>query len=169
LGKCPCLKNMLTEGELRYVKKQLLREHFALLLTLVKAAGECHVVTWAPIPRWLHYNCCGDPTHCTNRNSDDFAGNMNLALADIRQLLEDMAALRKLTNVHIFNLLPAQGMTGPDMDIDHALELWGTDPVHPTEEGYAALADSVKQFCNNIIVGARAEASEAASKAAAPK
>jgi hypothetical protein len=59
-------------------------------------------------------------------------------------------------------------MTGPDMDIDHALELWGTDPVHPTEEGYAALADSVKQFANNVVVSARAAAAEAASKAAAP-
>jgi hypothetical protein len=78
------------EGELRYVKKQLFRELFALLLTLIKAAGDCHVVIWAPIPRWLHYSCCSDPSHCTNRNSDDFAGNMNLALADIRQWLEDM-------------------------------------------------------------------------------
>jgi hypothetical protein len=42
------------EGELRYVKKQLFRELFALLLTLIKAAGDCHVVIWAPIPRWLH-------------------------------------------------------------------------------------------------------------------
>jgi hypothetical protein len=80
-----------------------------------------------------------------------------------------MTALRKLSNVHIFNPLPALGMTGPDMDIDHALELWGTDPVHPTEEGYAALADSVKQFANDIVVSARAAAAEEASKAAAPK
>jgi hypothetical protein len=94
---------------------------------------------------------------------------MNLALGDIRQWLEDMAALRKLSNVHIFNPLPALGMTGPDMDINHALELWGTDLVHPTEEGYAALADSVKQFANNVVVSARAIAAEAASKAAAPK
>jgi hypothetical protein len=157
------------EGELRYVKKQLFRELFALLLTLIKAAGDCHVVIWAPIPRWLHYSCCTDPSHCTNRNSEDFAGNMNLALADIRQWLEDMIALRKLSNVHIFNPLPALGMTGPDMDIDHALELWGTDPVHPTEEGYAALAESIKQFANNIVVSARAAAAEAVSKAATPK
>jgi hypothetical protein len=157
------------EGELRYVKKQLFRELFALLLLLVKAAGECHVVIWAPIPRWLHYSCCGNPTHCTNRNSDDFAGNMNSALADIRQWLEDMATLRKLHNVHIFNPLPALGMTGPEMDIDHALELWGTDPVHPTEDGYAALAESVKQLSHDIVAGARAAASEEASKAAAPK
>jgi hypothetical protein len=139
-------KRYHVEGELRYVKKQLFRELFALLLTLIKAAGECHMVIWAPIPRWLQYSCCGNPTHCTNRNSDNFAGNMNLALADIRQWLEDMTALRKLINVHIFNPLPALGMTGPDMDIDHALELWGTDRVHATEEGYAALADFVKQL-----------------------
>jgi hypothetical protein len=44
-----------------------------------------------------------------------------------------------------------------------------SDPVHPIEEGYAALADSVKQFCHNIVAGARAAASEAASKAATPK
>ncbi len=35
------------EGELQYVKKQLCRELFALLLTLIKAAGECHIVVWA--------------------------------------------------------------------------------------------------------------------------
>ncbi len=86
------------EGELKYVKKQLFRELFALLLTLIRAAGDCHVVIWAPIPRWLHYSCCGDPTHCTNRNSDDFAGNMNLALADIRQWLEDMTNFRMFTS-----------------------------------------------------------------------
>jgi hypothetical protein len=103
------------------VKRQLFRELFALLLTLVKAAGECHVVIWAPIPRWLHYSCCGDPTHCINRNSEDFARNMNLALADIRQWLEDMTTLRKLVKVHIFNPLPALRMTRPDMDIDHPL------------------------------------------------
>jgi hypothetical protein len=94
---------------------------------------------------------------------------MNLALADIRQWLEDMTTLRKLSNVHIFNPLPALGMTGPEMDIDHALELWRSDPVHPTEEGYAALAESVKQFCHNIVAGARALASEAASKAVSTK
>ncbi len=162
-------KKYHVEGELRYVKKQLFRELFALLLSLVKAAGECHVVIWAPIPRWLHYSCCGNPTHCTNRNSEDFAGNMYLALADIRQWLEDMTTLRKLHNVHTFNPLPALGMTGPEMDIDHALELWGSDLVHPTEDGYAALAESVKQFSHDIVAGARAAASEDASKAAAPK
>jgi hypothetical protein len=162
-------KKYHVEGELRYVKKHLFHELFALLLSLVKATGECHVMIWVPIPRWLHYSCCGNPAHCTKRNSEDFAGNMNLALADIRQWLEDMTTLRKLPNVHIFNPLPALGMTGPEMDIDHALELWGSDPVHPTDEGYAALAVSVKQFFHDIVAGARAAASEAASKAAAPK
>jgi hypothetical protein len=47
--------------------------------------------------------------------------------------------------------------------------VWLSDPVHPTEEGYAALAESVKRFCHNIVAGARAAASEAASKAATPK
>ncbi len=59
---------------------------------------------------------------------------MNLALADIRQWLEDMTTLRKLPNVHIFNPLPTLGMTGPEMDIDHVLELLGSDPVHPTDK-----------------------------------
>jgi hypothetical protein len=94
---------------------------------------------------------------------------MNLALADIRQWLEDIIALRKLANVHIFNPLPALGMTGLDMDIDHALELWGTDLVHHTEEGYVALAESIKQLANHVVVSAQAAAAEAASKAAAPK
>jgi hypothetical protein len=54
---------------------------------------------------------------------------MNLALADIWQWLEDMFMLSKLTNVHIFNPLPALGMMGPDMDIDMHWSCW---QIHQT-------------------------------------
>ena len=59
-------------------------------------------------------------------------------------------------NVHLFDPCPALGLTGPDMDVEYAMELWGTDPVHPTENGYAALAESLTNFCHDTIEQARA-------------
>jgi hypothetical protein len=64
------------DGELKYVKKQLLRELFTQILELVKAAGDCQVVITLPLSRWLLYRCCGDPSHCTNRGEDSFSANM---------------------------------------------------------------------------------------------
>jgi hypothetical protein len=63
---------------------------------------------------------------------------MSQALKDIRLWLEDMLSLRELVNIHLFDPYPALSLTGPDMDVDYAMELWGTDPVHPNESGYAA-------------------------------
>jgi hypothetical protein len=42
-----------------------------------------------------------------------------------------MVDLRKLANVTVYNPCDAMSMTGPDMDVDRALELWGNDLVHP--------------------------------------
>jgi lysophospholipase L1-like esterase len=143
------------DGELKYVKKQLLRELFTQILELVKAAGDCQVVITLPLPR---YSCCGDPSHCTNRGEDSFSANMNQALKDIRLWLEDFLSLRKLGNVHLFDPCPALGLTGPDMDVDYTMELWGLDPIHPTENGYAALAASLTSFCQETIAEAQAAA-----------
>jgi hypothetical protein len=44
------------------------------------------------------------------------------------------------------------------MDVDYAMELWGLDPIHPTENGYAALAASLTSFCHDIIAQAQVAA-----------
>jgi hypothetical protein len=155
------------DGELRYVKKQLLRELFTQILDLIKAAGDCQIVLVLPLPRWLLYSCCSDLSHCTNRGDDSFSADMNQALKNIRQWLEDILTLRKLVNIHVFDPCPALGLTGPDMDVEYAMELWGTDPVHPTENGYAALAESLTNFCHETIEQARAAAEKKPSHGAA--
>jgi hypothetical protein len=97
------------------------------------------------------YSCCNDLSHCTNRGEDSFSADMNQALKDIRLWLEDMLTLRKLVNVYLLDPCPALGLTGPDMDVEYAMELWGTDPVQSTESGYAAQAASHTSFCHDTI------------------
>ena len=72
--------------------------------------------------------------------------------------------LLKLVNVHLFDPCPALGLTGPDMDVEY--ELWGTDPVHPTENGYGALAESLTNFCHDTIEQAQAAAEKKPSHGA---
>ncbi len=43
-------------------------------------------------------------------------------------------------------------------DVYYAMELWGLDPIHPTENGYAALAASLTSFCQETIAEAQAAA-----------
>jgi hypothetical protein len=90
------------------------------------------------------------------------------ALRDLKSWLEDMIDLRKLTNVTLYNPCDALSMTGPDMDVDRALELWGNDPVHPTETGYAALAQDIRSLCELTIADARARTAAASAPAAPP-
>jgi hypothetical protein len=80
-----------------------------------------------------------------------------------------MIDLRKLANVSLYNSCDALNMTGPDMDVDRALELWGNDPVHPTEAGYAALAQDIRSLCESTIAEARARTAEATAPAAPPQ
>jgi hypothetical protein len=54
-----------------------------------------------PLPRWLHFACCTDQAHLTNRGDTDFIENMHEALRDLRSWLEDMIDLRKLANVSL--------------------------------------------------------------------
>jgi hypothetical protein len=153
-------------GELRFLKKSAFRELFSLLHLIIKAAGRAQVIIWIPLPRWLRYACCGDPAHLTNRGDSDFIENMREALRNIKKWLEDMINLRKLTNV--YNPCEALSMTGPDMDVNRALELWGNDPVHPSEAGYAALALDIRALCESTVAEARVRATEAATQAVPP-
>jgi hypothetical protein len=93
-----------------------------------------------------------------NRSKVSFSGDINQALKDIQHWLKDMLSLRKLVKVHLFDPCPALGLTGPDMDVDYAMELWDLEPIHPTENGYAALAASLSKFCQEIISQACATA-----------
>jgi hypothetical protein len=103
-------------GELRFLKKSSFRELSAHLLLIIKAAGKAQVIIWIPLPRWLHFACCMDPSHLINRGDTDFIENMHEALRDLRGWLEDMIDLRKLANVSLYNPCDALNMTGPDMD-----------------------------------------------------
>jgi hypothetical protein len=94
---------------------------------------------------------------------------MHEALRDLRSWLEDMIDLRKLANVSLYNPCDALNMTGPDMDVERALELWGNDPVHPTEAGYAALAQDIRSLCESTIAEARARTAVAGAPAAPPQ
>ncbi len=93
------------------------------MLLIIKAVGKAQVIIWIPLPRWLHSACCMDQAHLTNRGNTDFIENMHEALRDLKSWLEDMIDLRKLTNVTLYNPSNALSMTGPDMDVDRALEL----------------------------------------------
>jgi hypothetical protein len=53
------------------------------------------------------------------------------------------------------------------MDVDYAMELWGLDPIHPTENGYSALAAALTSFCQDTIAQAQVAAEAKSARGAA--
>jgi hypothetical protein len=65
----------------------------------------------------------------------------------MRDILEEMASwmsnladMRRIKDVVIYNPMVPLGLLDDDADEEHILRLWGPDPVHPTDEAYEAIA-----------------------------
>jgi hypothetical protein len=74
-----------------------------------------------------------------------------------------MAEMKRLKNVVLFHLMEPLGLMDDDFDEDRILQLWGADPVDPTEEAYALIAELLLAFANQQIGEKRT--AEAAAKA----
>ncbi len=43
------------------------------------------------------------------------------------------------------------GFVDEKMSLDILMDLWGPDPVHPSQEAYHILADKIAEFCDNWV------------------
>jgi hypothetical protein len=91
---------------------------------------------------------------------------MREALTTIGTWMKAMAEMKRLKNVVLFNPMEPLGLIDDDFDEDRILQLWGADPVHPTEEAYSLIAEHLLAFANQQI-GEKSKAEVAAEAAAA--
>ena len=113
--------------------------------------------------------CCKDSAHLTNFDNKDYDGNMSDSLFEIRSWLTDMLAMRQMDNVTVYNPCEALGMTGAAIDTEYVLELWGADPVHPTQKAYELLAEHIQNHCGALLAARRLKKEEEAKAAGAAK
>jgi hypothetical protein len=149
------------EGELKIVKKSTFRDLFSQALLVIREAGDITVFLTVPLPRYLLEKCCTDPSHFSNKYDTDYESNMRAALANIADWMKSMCEMRRLKNVVIYNPMEPLGLLDDDADEEHILQLWGTDPVHPTEAAYKAKGDHLTEAIVSHMAAARTQAAAA--------
>ena len=82
--------------------------------------------------------------------------------------------MKRLKNVVLFNPMEPLGLIDDDFDEDRILQLWGADPVHPTEDAYSLIAEHLLAFANQQIgekrtAEAAATTGPSTTQAATPK
>ncbi len=157
------------EKDLLIVNKTAFRELFSLATQIIRSADGQLVILLIPQPRYLFEKCCSDPSHITNKDSSSYEQTMREALTAIGTWMKAMAEMKRLKNVVLFNPMEPLGLIDDNFDEDRIPQLWGADPVHPTEDAYSLIAEHLLAFANKQIREKRtAEAAAEAAAAAGP-
>jgi hypothetical protein len=62
-----------------------------------------------------------------------------------------------LKNVSIYNPMVPLGLLDDEADEEHILRLWGSDPVHPTDEAYEAIATHLRDTIESLVAEQKAK------------
>ena len=100
------------------------------------AAGGNNIVIVGPMARFVTDGCCPDKSHVANRCRSDFYQKLREDLAACCGNIKDYLFTSGLRHGRVLD--PARSTRGLA-----ATEIWGKDPIHPRQEVYNLLADSV--------------------------
>jgi len=142
-------------GELKMVGKEDMKSLFLEIIPMIKAVKGKKVVVMGPMPRYLFSKCCSDPNHLTNFSHHDYVDSSLQALRDVYGWINSSIFMRRMKDVKVFNLVSALGFLNEKMTRETLSELWGPDPVHPTQEAYHMLATKVAETCDDIFAGSQ--------------
>jgi hypothetical protein len=121
------------DGDLVACPLEHLKYQFEMLVPVFKAAGNAKQLLLGPVPRYLFSNCCDDPEHAPNRQEEDFQETQLDGLEKAKRIMCSLAFKHNMKEMKIINpgrILESKGW-------------WGSDPMHPTVDGYRALLDSI--------------------------
>ena len=92
-----------------------------------------------PMPRWLYRGCCQDEEHAPNRREEGFEENLRRDLKNFKISLKNLCFTR---NLRLRIIDPSPRLTQHSEDGE---EIWGDDPVHPRDLGYARIVDLLEE------------------------
>ena len=104
-----------------------------------------------PTPRYLTGKCCENPDHLVNFKEKNFTAMLSDNVRGLGRHLRSLVWHRQLSSIKVLNTGELMGLGNiGNMTEDEAalvtgdvLELWGTDPVHPTPEAYSNLGAAI--------------------------
>jgi hypothetical protein len=135
-------------GELVVAPEFFIKGQAALLKELIANCGAHIIYILCPVPRFIPFRCCDDPTHCTNFGNPDY---LTTILADLKKVRETIA--REIPAARVVDTLEL--MMGGDKKDDRSKEEavrvhWSTDPVHANLHSYYKLASNLLDYHKNF-------------------
>ena len=100
------------------------------------AAGGKNMVIIGPMARFVSDGCCQDKFHAANRCKADFYQKLREDLSACCGYIKDYLFTSGMRHGRVMD--PARSTRGLAV-----AEIWGNDPIHPRQEVYNLLADSV--------------------------
>jgi len=158
-------------GKHLLVGKESFKDIFARSAPIIKAAGKLPVLLLTPLPSYIADKCCGDPGHVTNFGDPDYAEQLRAGMSTLCRQLRGLVHFRGWKNVHSFDtagsigISAGSGKAGCDSleeAVTRAVELWGTDPVHPTGRAYAMIGNSALTRAKELVSRGKKRTAEAA-------
>jgi hypothetical protein len=133
------------EGEVVVCPRDMQFEHLRALKPLFDVVGKKRCVWVAPTPRYVVSGCCQDARHAPNRMDSYFLDDMGAQLDTFKRNIKD--------HIHGLNKKNHK-MADPSLDLRgmSPVEIWGTDPVNPTEEAMSKIADGILLMASRLQI-----------------
>ena len=105
---------------------------------LWEAARETNMVVVGPMARYITAGCFENSDHAANRKNPDFESKIQEELSACGSNIKKYLFTTGMRHGRVMD--PARNLRGLS-----AAEIWGSDPVHPREEIYDLMDDSVRE------------------------
>jgi hypothetical protein len=131
-------------GQLQAAPKTIFKHLLQETLPVIGAAGGASIILVAPFPRYVMRKCCDSEAHITNWGTAGFFDELRETVVLSKSAVAAAGMDGKCTVIDLLDVLG-----GADAPLDGLMTAEGrrvwqdTDPVHLTEDGYAAVADYI--------------------------
>jgi len=161
----PDTNHFHVDGELAVAPKEMFTHTLKICLPLLKTGPGSSKLLLSPLPRYWRAGCCSDMDHVANIVEEGYEEALLTGIDGLRRQCKDFAFMNKLENLRVLHPLllmsSAPGARSTSREVaEEVLELWGPDPVHPSENCYAALARNIIQELRSVKSGSLATAEQ---------
>jgi hypothetical protein len=118
------------DGEISCAPMETAQQMLINSFPLLRKFAEIPKIVLVPIPRYLYAPCCSDIEHVPNMESENHVEKLLEGLDATHMLWHGMLFREKIPNVKVCNV----------GKVISEKALWGSDPVHPSPEGYNAVS-----------------------------
>jgi hypothetical protein len=159
------------DGRLLVADKAGIKDLTATLAPLIQELGGSKKLFLTPLARYWLSPYCADTDHVSNYREKNYLPKLNMAISSLRDYIRDSLYTRCIQNYQVLcpNKMVGLGPRQADISDTEAkefAELWGDNPVHPSQAAYrkmasdlaADLMDQEARYTNPVRIGEQASA-----------